>query len=190
MKSAAQHIRQRYILLVTLFLLLVITLVLVYTHPDKKNRPDPPYSTYENSTVEKWHSQLRDLLKQQDYANAELMANNIQRAVPDDIFSRRALICCKLAKNDPDGAIEMCRKILLSVPDDAITRNNLAVLLNSTSPGDAANAAATALELAPENRNIRNNATIIRNRAENCTIQCDVDTLLLKVAPRQKENQL
>ena len=172
MKSADQHIRNRYVLLVTLFLLLGVTLVLVYTHPDKKNRKAVPHSAYENNTVEKWHAQLRELLERQDYANAELMANNIRLAVPDDLFSRRALICCELAKNDSAKAIEQCRKILLSAPDDA------------------ANAAATALELAPGNRNIRNNAIIIRNRVENCTIQCDVDTLLLKVAPPQKENGL
>ncbi len=190
MKSADQHIRNRYVLLVTLFLLLGVTLVLVYTHPDKKNRKAVPHSAYENNTVEKWHAQLRELLERQDYANAELMANNIRLAVPDDLFSRRVLICCELAKNDSAKAIEQCRKILLSAPDDAITRNNLAVLLSKTSPDDAANAAATALELAPGNRNIRNNAIIIRNRVENCTIQCDVDTLLLKVAPPQKENGL
>ena len=190
MNSAHQHIRNRYILLVTIFLLLVVTLVLVYTHPDKKKRVQQPASVYETDTVSKWHSQLTTLLQQQDYATAELLAKNILRSVPDDIFARRVQICCRLAQNDNAGAIEMCKKILLHAPGDAITRNNLAVLLYSTSPQDAANSAATALELAPENPAVRNNNIHIRNRLKNFAIQCDIDTLLLKPALTEKGDEL
>ena len=182
MNSAHQHIRNRYILLVTIFLLLVVTLVLVYTHPDKKKRPLHQDSTYETDTLYKWHTQLTRLLQQQDYPTAELLAKNILLSTPDDIFAQRVQICCRLARNDRKGAIEMCQKILLSFPGDAITRNNLAVLLYATSPQEAANAAATALELAPENPAVRSNAIHIRNRLKTQTIQCDIDTLLLKPA--------
>lgn len=184
MKSSVKYHRDRYVILVTLLLLLVISVALIYTHPDKKKAPTmSPVSEYEQNTIEKWHTQLRELLTRQDYVNAELLAKNIRRTLPDDIFSKRAMVCCMLAKNDSAGALKQCRTILLSHPDDAITINNLAILLFAEGKNaEAAKAVNTALELYPDHPAIRHNHGFINRKStgKKFSIHSDLDVLLLK----------
>lgn len=143
--------RGRMLLLITVLILLAGMIVLVYTHPDKKQLPQSKGSNYEQNIRDIWYKQLSQLVSGNDFHNAKLAANKILHSIPEDLFARRVLVKIAAEEKNYDSAMQLCRDILLKNPEDPLTRNNLAVLHFFTSaPNDAKTEIAIAASLAPE----------------------------------------
>lgn len=151
----------RMLLLITVFILLAGMIVLIYTHPDKKRNSTDSKTTYEQNIRDIWHEQINQLLAQGDLTNARLAAGKVLHSIPDDIFAKRILVRIAFEEKKKTLAIRMCRDIILYHPEDAASRNNLAVLLTPDSPVEAAREIAIALQLAPDNPVIKRNFEII-----------------------------
>lgn len=150
MSNSIDHQRGRLFLLTSVFILLAGMIVLVYTHPDKKAAPKEKISSYEHNIRDIWYKQTSQLVDRRDFHNAKLAANKILQSLPEDIFAQRVLVRIAWEENDLKTALRMCRKILLKNPEDAFSRNNLAVLLFPDSPADARREIAIAVSLLPD----------------------------------------
>ena len=84
--------RGRMLLLITVLILLAGMIVLVYTHPDKKQLPQSKGSNYEQNIRDIWYKQLSQLVSGNDFYNAKLAANKILHSIPEDLFARRVLV--------------------------------------------------------------------------------------------------
>ena len=151
----------RMLILITVFILLAGMIVLIYTHPDKKRSNADEKATYEQHIRDIWHEQITQLLAQGDLTNARLAAGKVLHSIPDDIFAKRILVRIAAEEKKIALATRMCRDIILHHPEDAASRNNLAVLLMPQNAVEAAREIAIALQLAPDNPVIKRNFEII-----------------------------
>ena len=143
--------RGRLLLLITVFILLAAMIVLVYTHPDKKQLLKSKNSNYEQSIREEWYQQLSQLVARNDFHNAKLTAHKILHSLPGDLFAKRVLAKIAAEEKNYEQALRLCRDILLKNPEDALSRNNLAVLYYLTSAlPEAKQEISVAASLAPD----------------------------------------
>ena len=164
MKMIFDHPRGRLLLLIFLFILLSGMIVLIYTHPDKKKEPVSRRSSYEQNIRNVWYTQIEQLLAKGDFHNARLAANKILFSLPGDLFARRILVRTAAGENDRQTAIQICRGIIHTNPEDAFSRNNLAVLLFAENPEEARREINIAIRLMPDNPVIISNSDRINHR--------------------------
>ena len=178
--------RGRMLLLITVLILLAGMVVLVYTHPDKKRLPQSRSSTYEQNIRTHWYQQLSRLVSGNDFQNAKLAANKILHSLPEDLFARRVLVRIAAEEKDYTSAIQLCRDILLKNPEDAFTRNNLAVLyFLSSALNDAKTEIVIAHSLAPEHPVIDYNRRLLTDadRPKSLPVLLEIPSDLLIIPP-------
>ena len=161
MSKAFNFQHGRMLILITVFILLTGMIVLIYSHPDKKRDNSVSKSTYEQNIRELWHEQIAQLISQNDWHNARLAAGKVLHSIPDDLLAKRFLVRIAAEEKKFAQALKMSRDILFYHPEDAGSRNNLAVLLMPSAPEEAAREITLALQLQPDNPVIRRNFEII-----------------------------
>ena len=161
MSKAFSDRHGRMLILITVFILLTGMIVLIYTHPDKKRDNSASKSSYEQNIQGIWHEQIAQLILQKDWYNARLAAGKVLHSIPDDLFAKRILVRVAAEEKKLAQALKMSRDILFYHPEDAGSRNNLAVLQLASAPAEAAKEISIALQLQPDNPVIRRNFEII-----------------------------
>ena len=147
-------------LLTILFVLLTTMLVLIYMHPNERvnSRKD---NSYEQNIYDKWYSQTRYMLNQNEWEKAKNLAVKILQNSPDDLFAHRTMakICVETGKLKQ--AEDICRKVIFKNPEAALSRSNLAALLYSKSLEEAKKEIAISRQLMPEHPVVKYNYSVI-----------------------------
>lgn len=184
-----EHIflRGRFVLLTALLVFLAGTVALVYTHPDEHKTSHLPKGNYEANTIEKWQGQILNHLANRELNLAEQLTKNVLRHLPGDISFLRLLSRIYAEKGELSRAAAVCEEIIVRAPDDAITHNNMAVILTAGGEFDRAEKfIATAILLRRDVPEFRRNSKLIISSAAlkqkpQLNINFNMDVMLLAI---------
>ena len=161
MKAQFSFEKERFLLLTAVFILLAGTITLCYLHPHKNDVDSSIKNSYESGIKQKWYDQTRGLLSRQEWQNARICANKILLNFPGDIFARRAIARATMEQKNFALSENICRKLIAETPEDAVSRNNLAVLLHHKFPQQSLAEITIARNLMPEHPAIKYNYQLI-----------------------------